>query len=161
MSIIQINTGLAADNNQGDTLRNASIKINRNDFNLDAAIQNEGLYLTDALAEVAKVNVRNTFTGNIIYENYTVLPGTSVTPAFTNTTPDFHFTDEGDITLNNPLDIGAGKNQKGIIISEGKIVSFGSMWKPGVDSGITHNTYVYRYVQVNEALILISLMAGY
>ena len=170
MAIIKINTGKVANNKKGDTLRNTAIKINRNDANLLVNIQNESQYLDDALVDVAKTNVRNKFTGNIIYSNYSVLTGTTVTPSFTDTAPDFHITDTGDITLNNPSNIISGKNQKGLIISEGKIKSSGDMWSfgktgsthvLGVSSDDNYATYVYRYIQVSDSFILISLLAGY
>jgi len=170
MAIIKINTGNVANNKKGDTLRNAALKINRNSANLLSNIEDESEFLDDALIDVAKTNVRNKFTGNIIYTGYSILTGTSVTPSFTDTTPDFHITDTGNITLNNPVNIISGKNQKGLIISDGKIKDAGDFWSFG-KTGETHilgssgsdlyTTYVYRYIQVSDTLILISLLAGY
>ena len=165
-SITNIDLGVVDNDNLGDSIRIGFFETNKNDAFLQNKTTDESTSKTADFVTCAKINVRNEFSANILYDGYLTYSSASATPVFIGGSPNFHLTSETAITLNNPTGMVAGKTQRGMIVAEAEITVAGTYWKNsggtnlGVPDGKTYDTYVYTYIQISETLLILSFLAG-
>lgn len=175
MPTTDISTGKVLDDGLGDALKIGGDIVNFNDSLILQKIADEKINTDNDLEIVARTNLRNKFSGNIMFQDYQQISDAVANLTFVTGSPDFYLTNTGDITLNNPLDVVNNKIQRGIIVSVGQIMSVGAYWRYGnvsPETGIsipigvsdTDSTsyayYVYMYAQLNTTNVMLSFLGG-